>query len=102
MAKRKSKQQDLEKKKKLKQSQDEQLSTGLFNNVGQGQHQGDDDDKEGDEIDWDNQEMDYELIPRKITTKKTIEALPIKKSDGTIERVVRELKKKKSLKKSLN
>ena len=33
MAKRKSKQQDLEKKKKLKQSQDEQLSTGLFNNV---------------------------------------------------------------------
>ena len=91
MAKRKSKQQDLEKKKKLKQSQDEQLSTGLFNNVGQGQHQGDDDDKEGDEIDWDNQEMDYELIPRKITTKKTIEALPIKKSDGTIERVVREV-----------
>lgn len=91
MAKRKSKQQDLEKKKKLKQSQDEQLSTGLFNNVGQGQHQGDDDDEEGDEIDWDNQEMDYELIPRKITTKKTIEALPIKKSDGTIERVVREV-----------
>ena len=85
MAKRKSKHQDLEKKKKLKQSQDEQLSTGLFNNVGQ--H----DDEEEEEIDWDNQEMDYELVPRKITTKKTIEALPIKKSDGTIERVIREV-----------
>ena len=84
MAKRKSKHQDLEKKKKLKQSQDEQLSTGLFNNVGQ--H-----DDEEEEINWDNQEMDYELVPRKITTKKTIEALPIKKSDGTIERVIREV-----------
>ena len=42
----------------------------------------DDDDEEGDEIDWDNQEMDYELIPRKITTKKTIEALPIKNPTG--------------------
>ncbi|EMG47619.1 NOC3 Nucleolar complex-associated protein 3 [Candida maltosa Xu316] len=83
MAKRKNKQQDIEKRKKLKQQQDAQLATGLFNNV-------DNSDQEG-EVDWENEEMDYELVPRKANTKKLVESLPIKKADGTIERVVREV-----------
>ena len=87
MAKRKQKQQDIEKRKKLKQEQDAQLSTGLFNKVGNESES----EKEENQIDWENEEMDYELIPRVNNSKKTVEALPIKKLDGTIERVVREV-----------
>lgn len=89
MAKRKQKQQDIEKRKKLKQAQDAQLSTGLFNKV-----DGNSDNEqhgENEEIDWENEEMDYELVPRTMNSKKVVEALPIKNLDGTIERVVREV-----------
>lgn len=73
MGKRKAKTQELEKRKKLKQAQDAQLTTNLFKH------------------DWENEEQDYELRPRKIKENHLIEAsLPIKREDGRIERVLRE------------
>lgn len=60
MGKRKAKTQELEKRKKLKQAQDAQLTTNLFKH------------------DWENEEQDYELRPRKIKENHLIEAsLPI-------------------------
>ncbi|KAI5965037.1 hypothetical protein KGF57_000830 [Candida theae] len=88
MAKRKAKTQELEKRKKIKQAQDAQLSTGLFN--------GDIDEEEyANGHDWENEEQDYELRPRKMKEKHLVEAsLPIKREDGRIERVLREVEEK--------
>ncbi|EGW29912.1 uncharacterized protein SPAPADRAFT_143913 [Spathaspora passalidarum NRRL Y-27907] len=83
MGKRKQNAEKLAKRKKLKQEQDAQLSTGLFASTTQVS------DEEGN--DWDNEEQEYELKPRNVKNVKTVESLPIKKSDGTIERVVREV-----------
>ncbi|CCG25089.1 intranuclear transport and DNA replication mediator [Candida orthopsilosis Co 90-125] len=88
MGKRKAKTQELEKRKKIKQAQDAQLSTGLFN--------GDiDEETYVNGHDWENEEQDYELRPRKMKEKHLIEAsLPIKREDGRIERVMREVEEK--------
>lgn len=71
MAKRK-KQEALERQKRARIEADKSLESGVF-------------DK-----DFENDEMDYELKPRLLATTKIVEGLPIKKADGTIERVVRE------------
>lgn len=82
MAKRRNQAAD-ERRKKLKQSQDDQLSTGLFST-----------DVENTPVnDWDNEEQDYELKPRSATKQKNatlVEALPIKTAEGRVKRVVRE------------
>ena len=60
----------LKREKKLKQAQDAQLSTGLFNKV-----DGNSDNEqhgENEEIDWENEEMDYELVPRTMNSKKLL------------------------------
>lgn len=83
MGKRKQNKEVESKRKKVKQQQDAQLSTGLFSSS----H----DSPENDEIrDWDNEEQDYELKPRN-TKNDVVEGLPIKMADGRIERVVREV-----------
>lgn len=83
MGKRKQNKEVESKRKKVKQQQDAQLSTGLFSSS----H----DSPENDEIrDWDNEEQDYELKPRN-TKNDVVEGLPIKTADGRIERVVREV-----------
>ncbi|CAN3374708.1 hypothetical protein DIURU_002311 [Diutina rugosa] len=61
-----------EEKKKARLALDEQLNTGVFTK------------------DFENDEMDYELQPRTLARANTVEGLPIKRADGTIERVVRE------------
>ncbi|KAI5959916.1 uncharacterized protein KGF55_005148 [Candida pseudojiufengensis] len=92
MGKRKIKTQDIERRKKLKQDQDAQLSTGLFNE----EIQSDIEDGEAEENskDWENEEQEYELRPRQMKEKHMVESLPIKKSDGTVERVLREVVQK--------
>lgn len=83
MGKRKQNKEVESKRKKVKQQQDAQLSTGLFSS----NH----DSPENDEIrDWDNEEQDYELKPRN-RKNDVVEGLPIKMADGRIERVVREV-----------
>ena len=58
MGKRKQNKEVESKRKKAKQQQDAQLSTGLFSS----NH----DSPENEEIrDWDNEEQDYELKPKK-------------------------------------
>ncbi|KAG7664921.1 uncharacterized protein J8A68_001559 [[Candida] subhashii] len=91
MGKRKNNAQALEKRKKLKQENDAQLSTGLFSSA---KNTGDYEDEEEPSNDWENDEQDYELRPRTHNANgsgKMVEGLPIKRSDGTIERVVREV-----------
>lgn len=85
MGKRKQNKEVESKRKKAKQDQDAQLSTGLFSS--------NQDSQENDEIrDWDNEEQDYELRPRnRKSENKMVEGLPIKMADGRIERVVREV-----------
>ncbi|KAG2732274.1 hypothetical protein G9P44_004691 [Scheffersomyces stipitis] len=88
MGKRKNNVKEQEKRKKAKQEKDSLLSTGLFqNNIGE--------ERENDSNvpnDWDNEEQDYELRPRKLKNSgKVVEGLPIKTSEGKIERVVREI-----------
>lgn len=86
MGKRKQNSQALEKRKKLKQEQDAQLLTGLFSSSTKNESY------EEDANDWENGEQDYELRPRAHKNGGNIvEGLPIKRSDGTIERVVREV-----------
>ncbi|KAK6463375.1 CBF/Mak21 family-domain-containing protein [Scheffersomyces coipomensis] len=99
MAKRKNSSKEIEKRKKLKQEeQDKLLSTGLFNQKQQIDQDNDEDDEEEQEQeqvndnDWENEEQDYELTPRNVP-KTVVEGLPIKTSDGKIERVVREIVK---------
>lgn len=88
MTKRKSKTQDIERRKKLKSEQDAQLSTGVFGDIS-------DNDEEEIGPNWDNEEQDYELKPRRVLKEKEmVESLPIKREDGTIERVMREVEKK--------
>ncbi|KAK6454312.1 nuclear export of pre-ribosomes [Scheffersomyces xylosifermentans] len=90
MGKRKNSSKDLEKRKKAKQHQDSQLSTGLFSSNVQ-----DSDDESANDMDndWENEEQDYELKPRKLASSANlVEGLPIKTSEGKIERVVREVK----------
>lgn len=83
MGKRKQNKEVESKRKKAKQQQDAQLSTGLFSS----NH----DSPENEEIrDWDNEEQDYELKPRN-RKNDVVEGLPIKMADGRIERVVREV-----------
>lgn len=56
MGKRRQNKESESKRKRLKQQQDAQLSTGLFSN-----------NNEPEEIEkrnWDNEEQDYELKPR--------------------------------------
>ncbi|RLV92932.1 Nucleolar complex-associated protein 3 [Spathaspora sp. JA1] len=83
MGKRKQNAEKLAKRKKSKQEQEAQLSTGLFSSANQV--------SEDEFNDWENDEQDYELKPRNVKNVKTVESLPIKRSDGTIERVVREV-----------
>ncbi|ODV79115.1 uncharacterized protein CANTADRAFT_80679 [Suhomyces tanzawaensis NRRL Y-17324] len=83
MGKRKLNAKDQEKKKKAKQEQDLELSSGFFNSVNKPLHQ-----------DWENEEQDYELKPRSVKSVNVTEGLPIKRSDGKIERVVYEKTKK--------
>lgn len=85
MGKRKNAKQGEVKRKKLKQEQDAQLSSGVFSgklsdveNVSEG--------------DWENEEQGYEMRPRVSTTKIVTEGLPIKNKDGSIQRIVREVK----------
>lgn len=84
MGKRRQNKESESKRKRLKQQQDAQLSTGLFSN-----------NNEPEEIEkrnWDNEEQDYELKPRsQKNDNKVVEGLPIKMADGRIERVVREV-----------
>lgn len=84
MGKRRQNKESESKRKRLKQQQDAQLSTGLFSN-----------NNEPEEIEkrnWDNEEQDYELKPRsQRNDNKVVEGLPIKMADGRIERVVREV-----------
>lgn len=61
-----------EEKKKARLALDDQLATGVFTK------------------DFENDEMDYELQPRSLALANTVEGLPIKRADGTLERVVRE------------
>ncbi|KAK6203549.1 CBF/Mak21 family-domain-containing protein [Scheffersomyces amazonensis] len=85
MAKRKNSAKEIEKRKKLKQEQqDKLLSAGVFN-----KKQSLETDQD-DEHAWENEEQDYELRPRNVA-KAVVEGLPIKTSDGKIERVVREV-----------
>ncbi|ODV67721.1 hypothetical protein HYPBUDRAFT_107239 [Hyphopichia burtonii NRRL Y-1933] len=85
MAKRKNNKELEAKRKKAKQEQDSLLSAGVFSTHDQNE-------SEEDIKDWDNEEQDYELRPRSINNeKKMVEGLPIKTSDGRIERVVREV-----------
>lgn len=80
MAKRKQEATEA-KRKKARQQKDAQLASGLFNADVQ------------DRNDWDNAEQDYEMVPRTVTASApVVEGLPIKRADGKIERVVRELK----------
>lgn len=84
MAKRKGSKVVENRRKKFKQQQDDQLSTGMFSAHGN--------DSDVDVKDWDNEEQDYELKPRKVAEKKSVvEGLPIKTNEGIIERVVREV-----------
>ena len=76
MGKRKQNKEVESKRKKAKQQQDAQLSTGLFSS----NH----DSPENEEIrDWDNEEQDYELKPRN-RKNDVVEGLPIKMADGRI------------------
>lgn len=82
MAKRKNQAAD-DRRKKLKQEQDDLLSTGVFST----------EVENSDVKDWDNEEQDYELKPRSTTKQKNatlVEALPIKTAEGMVKRVVRE------------
>ncbi|CAI5760453.1 unnamed protein product [Candida verbasci] len=84
MGKRKLDNKVLEKKKQIQQEKDAELLSGVFNN---NEQQLSDVDVEN----WDNEEMEYELQPRQLKKqKKLVEALPIKTSDGTLQRVIRE------------
>lgn len=71
MSKRKTKVDKAHHKKQ--KVQDVALSAGVFSKT---------------ENDWENLEQDYELLPRTVAEKETIEALPIKRG-GKIERVIR-------------
>ncbi|KAI5949336.1 hypothetical protein KGF54_005571 [Candida jiufengensis] len=87
MGKRKIKTQDLERRKKIKQDQDAKLSMGLFNEDITS-------DIEDQSNNWEDEEQDYELKPREMKEKHMVESLPIKRIDGTVERVLREVIKK--------
>lgn len=68
MAKRR-KQDALNQQKRLKREElNNQLSPGVFG---------------------ENDEMDYELMPRQLAAPLMVEGLPIKRADGTVERVIR-------------
>ncbi|CUM66328.1 uncharacterized protein PRCAT00003990001 [Priceomyces carsonii] len=90
MGKRKASSNKLvgDKRKHLKEQQDNQLSTGIF---------GQDVVTSEDDLvnDWDNVEQDYELRPRNTKDNGTeiVEGLPIKRGDGKLERVVRKMNK---------
>ncbi|CAK9442364.1 uncharacterized protein LODBEIA_P61070 [Lodderomyces beijingensis] len=97
MAKRKSKSRDIERRKKVKQEQDSQLSTGLFNGeISQGNEEEVEEEDVANQdhqgfVNWENEEQDYELRPRKLKEKHMVESLPIKRQDGTVQRVMREV-----------
>lgn len=82
MGKRKNNSKEFQEKRKRIEQQDAQLSGGVFTNV----------DDESEHQDWENEEQDYELRPRNLkSSTPVVEGLPIKTSDGKVERVVREL-----------
>lgn len=90
MAKRKNVKEQENKRKKAKQQQDALLSTGLFKSA---QNNESGSESESNNMDWDNEEQDYELRPRNTNLeKRMVEGLPIKRADGTIERTTREEK----------
>lgn len=77
--KRSAKEIAKEKKKKIKSDADSLLSSGVFGLQLKGSSSGN----------WENEEQDYELVPRTISnTEDSIEQLPIKTSDGKLKRVV--------------
>lgn len=95
MAKRKSKvgKDNEDRRKKFKQQQDEQLSGGFLNAMVSGDTEGDDIEETpaSDKVDWDNEEQSYELKPRATKHQNVVEGLPIKRMDGTVERMNREV-----------
>ncbi|EGV61935.1 hypothetical protein PSN45_000631 [Yamadazyma tenuis] len=87
MGKRKTKSKTSDdRRKKLKQDADSQLDNGVFS---ESVHQGPDLDID-QEADWETAEQSYELKPRSAKHKDVVEGLPIKRSDGTVERTQRE------------
>lgn len=101
MAKRKSKssKENEDRRKKLKQEQDSQLLGGFLGSNLSPSSEIDGLEAAGDvdetllnsKTDWDNKEQSYELKPRIVRNKQVIEGLPIKKMDGTVERMQREV-----------
>ncbi|GMM38119.1 Noc3 protein [Saccharomycopsis crataegensis] len=81
--------------KKQRAEEDRILSAG-FNNVILSEEEDDDggnfsEESDEDENDWENEEQDYENVPRSLVkNKKIVEGLPIKTSEGRIQRIVRE------------
>ncbi|CCE72684.1 Piso0_000275 [Millerozyma farinosa CBS 7064] len=79
MGKKRSAKEIVKEKKKIKSDADSLLSSGVFGSQLKGSSSGD----------WENEEQDYELVPRTISkTEDSIEQLPIKTSDGKLKRVV--------------
>lgn len=88
MGKRKDTTTANEKRKRLKQVQDSQLISGAFNHCDDSLDDNDNKDQHTD----DDREMDYELRPRALAATDTaVEGLPIKRQDGRIERVTRQV-----------
>lgn len=91
MGKRKQNKEVESKRKRLRQEKDSQLSSGLFSS-NKNESASEEDDNNNEIIDWDNEEQYYELKPRNVKNGgNTVEGLPIKKADGKIERVVRQV-----------
>ncbi|KAF7581931.1 putative nucleolar complex-associated protein [Clavispora lusitaniae] len=82
MAKRKSNAVE-KRQKRLREESDAQLASGLFSKKTVG------------EDSWENEEQDYELVPRNLKSENKVEGLPIKK-DGVVKRVLRDVIEKES------